>query len=191
MINQLISIAGRAIREPAVNTTAAMASVPAAATGLRAVGISTDLDPTMLANGLAEANLWITLGMVALFGGLGGIVAELLSLHGRIELPHRVRRGTSGKRSRLADPRYEIDLGIVSRLLLGATAALALLALYAPTSPTALVVNGMIAGSAATGVFRLAQGRLLARPQAPAPRTHKPAVKSQLTVLGGSQSSAV
>jgi hypothetical protein len=36
---------------------------------------------------------------------------------------------------------------------------------YAPTSPTALVVTGLIAGSAATGVFRLAQARLLVQPQ--------------------------
>ena len=65
------------------------------------------------------------------------------------------------QRSRLADPKNMVDLGILSRLLLGATAALAVLSVFAPTSATALVVNALIAGSAATGVFRLLQARFL------------------------------
>src|SRR5712691_660976 len=165
MISQLISILSRAIREPAIHTTAALASVPAANAGLKAVGISTDLDPSALAGGLFAPTLWITLGVAAAFGGLCGIVAELISLRGCVELPHRVRRSAGARRSRLADPRYEVDLGIIARLLLGAAAALALLSLYAPTSPTALVANALIAGSAATGVFRMVQGRMLARGQ--------------------------
>src|SRR5258708_11482564 len=165
MISQSISFLGRAIREPAVHATAALASFPAADAGLKAVGVSTELDPTALANGLFEPTLWLTLGMAALFGGLGGIVAELISLHGRIELPPRVKRGARVQRSRLADPRYEVDLGILARLLLGGAAALALLSVYAPTSPTALIVNALIAGSAATGVFRMVQGRMLRRCQ--------------------------
>src|ERR1700694_586670 len=180
MISQLIFFVGRAIREPAVHTTAAVASLPAAAAGLHAVGMSTELDPTVLDSGLVDPQLWLTLGMAALFGSLGGVVAELISLHGRIELPHRVKRGGNLRRTRLADPRNEIDLGIVSRLLLGATAALALLSLYAPTSATALVVNALIAGSAATGVFRLVQGRLLARAQGSGASTQK-TPKPQLT----------
>jgi hypothetical protein len=71
----------------------------------------------------------------------------------------QARQGT--RQSRLGDPRYELDLGILSRVLLGAAAGLALLAIYAPTSPTALVVNALIAGSAATGVFRAVQARML------------------------------
>jgi hypothetical protein len=165
MISQLISILSRAIREPAIHTTAALASVPAANAGLKAVGISTDLDPSALAGGLFAPTLWITLGVAAAFGGLGGMVAELISLRGHVELPHRVRRSAATRRVRLADPRYEVDLGIIARLLLGAAAALALLSLYAPTSPTALVANALIAGSAATGVFRMVQGRMLSSGQ--------------------------
>jgi hypothetical protein len=162
MLNESMLLIGRVVKEPAVHTTAAVASIPAATAGLHAVGIATDLDTTMLASGFFDANLWITLGIAALFGAMGGVVAELLSLHGNIELPHRVRRRTTAvKRTRLADPRYEIDLGIVSRLVLGAAAGLALLSVYAPTSATALVVNTLVAGSAATGLFRLVQGRLL------------------------------
>jgi hypothetical protein len=117
-----------------------------------------------------------------MFGGLGGIVAELLSLHGHIEVPHRVRPGTGAKRARLSNPRYEVDLGIFSRLLLGAAAGVALLALYAPPSATALVVNALIAGSAATGFLRLVQGRLLAR--------DKPSTASSKPSSAGRQSSA-
>jgi len=178
MISQMMIFAGRAVREPAVHSVAALASVPAAAAGLHAVGMSTDVDPGALANGLFDPRLWITLGVAATFGGLGGIVAELISLHGRIELPHRVRRRPGVRRARLADARYEVDLGVVSRVLLGAAAALALLSLYAPTSATALVVNALIAGSAATGVFRVVQGRLL----------QGAVVSGQGSVVGGQKS---
>jgi hypothetical protein len=102
-----------------------------------------------------------------------------------------VPQSSNVKRSRLADPRHEIDLGIAARVVLGATAGLALLSVYAPTNPTALVVNALIAGSAATAVFRIVQGRMLARVEGPAPRAQKAAPKPQLTVVGGSQSSAV
>jgi hypothetical protein len=176
MITQLLLTMGRLVKDPAVHTTAAIASMPAAAAGLHAVGLSTDLDTRTLAIGLLDSQLWLTLGMAAVFGGIGGVMAELLSLHGNIELPHRVKRGSSLKRSRLADPRYEIDLGIVSRLLLGAAAGLALLSMYAPTSPTALLVNALIAGSTATGLFRLVQGRLLGRGLPPVSRRSAPAL---------------
>ena len=162
MISQSIDLLGRLTKEPAVHTTAALASLPATAAGLHAVGLTTDLDTIALTAGLLESGLWLTLGVAAAFGAVGGVVAELLSLHGNIELPHRNKRGAvSIKRSRFADPRNEVDLGIVARMLLGAAAGLALLSIYAPTSPTALVANALIAGSAGTGVFRIVQGRLL------------------------------
>jgi hypothetical protein len=148
-------------REPTLQAAAVVASAPATAAGLRAVGISTDLDTQLLAQGLVDSTLWFSLALAALFGALGGFVAELLSLHGNIELPHRVKRSHT-TRTRLADPRDMIDLGVISRMLLGAAAALALLSVYAPTTATALLVNALIAGSAATAVFRLVQGRLLA-----------------------------
>ena len=148
-------------REPTLQAAAVVASAPATAAGLRAVGISTDIDTQLLAAGLVEPTLWLSLTLATLFGALGGFVAELLSLHGNIELPHRVKFSRI-RRTRLADPQFMIDLGVVSRMLLGAAAALALLSVYAPTSATALLVNALVAGSAATAVFRLVQGRLLA-----------------------------
>jgi hypothetical protein len=163
MIGQVLVGIANAARDRAVQAVSTMFLVPVAATTMHAAGLSNDIDTASLAHGLLEAGLWLTLAMAALFGGLGGVVAELLSLHGHIELPHRAQRRGSLKRCRLANPRYEIDLGIFSRMLLGATAALALLAVFTPSNPTSLVVNALIAGSAATSVFRLVQGRMLAK----------------------------
>jgi hypothetical protein len=154
----------RLLSDSNVRTTAAVVAAPIAVAGLHATGVSADLDTNELGGGLVAAHLWLTLSLVAGFGALGGVVAELLSLHGNIELPHRVV-GRRLRRSRLAEPQHMVDLGIISRLLLGATAALAVLSVYAPTSPTALVVTALIAGSAATGVFRLVQARLLIQPR--------------------------
>jgi hypothetical protein len=163
---------GRIVREPTVQRTAALVAVPVSVAGLQAIGISTDLDTRELGMRLIEAHLWLTLTLVAGFGALGGVVAELLSLQGNIELPHRVSRHRR-QRSRLAEAKHMVDLGIVSRLLLGATAALAVLSIYAPTNATALVVTALIAGSAATGVFRVVQSRLIGNAQAHARRERK------------------
>jgi hypothetical protein len=186
MLSQSAVVLGRIVKEPALHTTAALASVPATAAGLRAVGISTDLDVAALGSGLLRGELWMVVGFAALFGALGGVVAELLSLHGNIEMPHRHRRQRL-KRLRLADPRNEYDLGIVSRLALGAAAGVALLAIYAPTSPVALIANTLIAGSAATGLFRLVQKRLLVNSQVVAPKAEAPAPpsKAKLSVVNG------
>ena len=189
MFSQIAMLVSRIIREPAVHTTAAVASVPATAEVLHVVGVNTDIDVIGLSIGLSTGEFWAVIGIAALFGALGGVVAELLSLHGNVELPHRHRRraiASSSRRLRLADPRNEYDLGIVSRMALGAAAGVALLALYAPSSPTSLVANALIAGSAATGLFRLVQRRLLAnaqsRPEAQA--APKPtAAKAKLSVV--------
>jgi hypothetical protein len=164
---------GRLAREPRVQAIAAITAAPAIAAGLQAVGVSTDLDIPGLTRGLLDAQFWLMLSTVAGFGALGGVAAELLSLDGNIELPHRVRRARGNRRTRLAEPRHMLDLGVFSRLLLGAAAALAVLALYAPTSPTALVVTALIAGSTATGVFRIAHARLLGAGQEPPRRERK------------------
>src|SRR5262249_3698452 len=74
----------------------------------------------------------------------------------------------------------EIDLGIFSRILLGAAAALALLTFDAPGNATALVVNSLIAGSAATGVLKLVQGRMLARAQQAAPKKSDEPARAKL-----------
>jgi hypothetical protein len=157
--------------------------MPATVTTLHATGISKDPDAATLSSGLLVGGMWITLTFAAAFGGLGGIVAELLSLHGHVELPHRAKPRARNGRGRPIGPSHEIDLGIFSRMLLGAAAALALLSLDAPGNATALVVNSLIAGSAATGVLRLVQGRMLARTQQPAPKKSEDSSRAKLKVV--------
>jgi hypothetical protein len=163
MIGQTAVVAGhvaRLARTPHFAATSATVGAGGTVAGLRVLGITPDLDPQVLARGLQDGNLWFALVLAAAFGAIGGLVAELLSLHGNIELPHRVKRG-QGNRTRLADPRDMVDLGVLSRMLLGASAALALLSAYTPTTASALLVNGLIAGYASTAVFRFVQARLL------------------------------
>jgi hypothetical protein len=185
MFGQFVVIVSSAWQSRLVQTALAAMVLPVTATTLRATGISNDVDPAKLSDGLVQSSLWMALAAAALFGGLGGVVAELLSLRGHIELPHRIkpRRGAS-RRTRLSDPRHEVDLGIFSRVLLGAAAALALLALDTPGNATALVVNALIAGSASTAVFRMVQGRMLAKAQAAAAeKQSKPAPRTGLSVV--------
>src|SRR3712207_6067753 len=92
----------RIAREPNVHTAAVLVAAPVTAAGLHAVGITTDLPTSTLAMGLVNPDLWFTLAITGLFGGTGGFIAELLSLQGNIELPHRVKRGRA-KRTRLAE----------------------------------------------------------------------------------------
>jgi hypothetical protein len=185
MFGQFVVFVASAWQSRLVQGALAAMVLPVTATTLKATGLSNDVDPAKLSDGLAQSSLWVALAAAALFGGLGGVVAELISLHGHIELPHRIkpRKGTT-RRTRLADPNYEIDLGIISRVLLGGAAALALLALDAPGNATVLVVNALIAGSAATAVFRLVQGRMLGKNQpSAADKPAKPAPRTALSVV--------
>jgi len=185
MFGQFVVNVASAWQSRLVQGALAAMVLPVTATTLRATGLSNDVDPAKLSDGLVQSSLWVVLAAAGLFGGLGGVVAELISLRGHIELPHRIKpRKGAGRRMRLADPNYEIDLGIFSRVLLGAAAALALLALDAPGNATALVVNALIAGSAATAVFRLVQGRMLGKNQpAAADKPGKPAPRTGLSVV--------
>jgi len=181
MIGPLITGVASVGRSRAVQAGSAALLMPATATTLHATGISKDLDAGTLSSGLLIGGMWFTLSIAAVFGGLGGVVAELLSLHGHVELPHKAKPRL--RNGRPIGPSHEIDLGIFSRMLLGAAAGLALLTFDAPGTATALVVNSLIAGSAATGVLRLVQGRMLARAQQPAPRRSEGSARGKLTVV--------
>jgi hypothetical protein len=161
LTNTALSTIERIGREPGLQTAAVLGAAPATAAGLHALGVAIDLDATALSDGLVQSHLWFVLGLSALFGAIGGFIAELLCLHGNIELPHRKSISRS-KHSRFANTRHLIDLGILSRMLVGAAAALSVLSVYAPQTPTALLVDALIAGSAGTAVFRLVQARFLA-----------------------------
>ncbi|HEY1294030.1 MAG TPA: hypothetical protein VGJ60_13205 [Chloroflexota bacterium] len=183
MFGQLVDTANRATRSRIVQAWLTALVVPAAATTLHAVGVSTDMNTALVTQGLVDPSVWFILAVCALFGGLGGIVAELLSLHGHIEMPHRVRPRSRNKPTRLADPRNEIDLGIFARIALGSAAALALLAIVTPGGAPALIVNALIAGSAATAVLRLVQGRVLGKSDPAQARAATQPTRSKLSVV--------
>lgn len=98
-----------------------------------------------------------------LWGAMGGLVYELILLKGGIELPHLPDASELPEEGLPhATARYLLDLGILSRLLIGAAAALAIFWVLPTRTGTALIATSLIAGSAGTAVFRSLQDRLVA-----------------------------
>ncbi len=67
---------------------------------------------------------WIFLLVVAFFGALGGLVYELMTLRGRLELPHRADDVAADEDLPGAVARYLYDLGLLGRMIIGALAAI-------------------------------------------------------------------
>ena len=95
-------------------------------------------------------------------GGMGGVVYELLILQGNFEWPHPPDPDEITDKLPYAIPKHLYDLGILARVIIGATAALAALLVLSPSSTTTLLATSLVAGSAGTSVFRSIQDRLLA-----------------------------
>jgi hypothetical protein len=113
-----------------------------------------------LVAGLTPA-FWSGIGVAAVFGALGGLIYELILLRGAVEWPHRPRDGEVPKVPYI-EARYLWSLGVASRLVIGAGAALAVMAVITPDTTLKLVATSLIAGSAGTSVFRSMQDRLIA-----------------------------
>ncbi|MCE7987564.1 MAG: hypothetical protein DYG89_40895 [Caldilinea sp. CFX5] len=115
----------------------------------------------MIGETLANLPLWAALAVTLVGGALGGIVYELLILHGNIEMPHRLTAAEQMENPH-AIASYMYDLGIWARVLIGAFAAVAALVVVNPESVVKLLATAIIAGSAGTSIFRSLQDRLLA-----------------------------
>src|SRR5262245_23434391 len=98
MIGPLIIRIASVGQSRAVQAGLAALLMPATVTTLHATGISKDPDAATLSSGLLMGGMWLTLSMAAVFGGLGGIVAELLSLHSHVEMPHRAKPRARNRR---------------------------------------------------------------------------------------------
>ncbi|MBX3015360.1 MAG: hypothetical protein KF832_27820 [Caldilineaceae bacterium] len=109
----------------------------------------------------ANLPLWLALVVTLLGGAIGGVVYELLILHGNIEMPHRLTAAEQMENPH-AIASYMYDLGIWARVLIGAFAAVAALVVVNPESLIKLLATAIIAGSAGTSIFRSLQDRLLA-----------------------------
>jgi hypothetical protein len=110
---------------------------------------------------LAGLPLWLALLLTLSSGAIGGVVYELLILHGNIELPHRLT-ATEAVDNPHAVAQYMYDLGIWARVLIGAFAAVAALLVIDPETILTLISSTLIAGSAGTSIFRSLQDRMLA-----------------------------
>ena len=110
---------------------------------------------------LANLPLWSALLITLVGGAIGGVVYELLILHGNIEMPHRLTAAEQMENPH-AIATYMYDLGIWARVAIGAFAAVASLVVVNPESLVKLLATAIIAGSAGTSIFRSLQDRLLA-----------------------------
>jgi hypothetical protein len=79
------------------------------------------LDTRLLADTMTTGDFRLVLALTLIFGGLGGLVYELMVLQGSVEQPHRVKEGG-----------WVYDLGVIGRMLMGAMAAVAALFAISP-----------------------------------------------------------
>lgn len=110
---------------------------------------------------LAGLPLGVGLLITLFAGAIGGVVYELLILQGNIELPHKLTEAEAVDNPH-AVAKFMYDLGIWSRVIIGASAALAALLVIEPENSFKLMASALIAGSAGTAIFRSLQDRLLA-----------------------------
>lgn len=107
---------------------------------------------------------WVFLLVVAVFGALGGLVYELMTLRGRLEMPHRADDVAADEDLSGAVARYLYDMGLLGRMIIGALAAIVVvwpLGLV-DSGPLAVLSGSIVAGAAGIAVFRSLQDRLMA-----------------------------
>ncbi|MDP3047739.1 MAG: DUF4257 domain-containing protein [Chloroflexota bacterium] len=107
------------------------------------------LDTKYLADTMTQGDFRLVLVLTLVFGGLGGLVYELMVLQGSVEQPHRVKEGG-----------WVYDLGVIGRMLMGAMAAVAALFVISPEDAYKLVAVSVIAGASASAIFKSLQARV-------------------------------
>jgi hypothetical protein len=112
--------------------------------------------PLNVLQDLRKLEFWVFLLTTLVAGAIGGIVYELLTLEGKFEMPHLLNAQADGSGSGI------ISLGIISRVFIGAFAAIASLLFLSPTSTIELIAMGVIVGSIGTSIFRSMQDRIIA-----------------------------
>lgn len=115
--------------------------------------------------GYASYGLATAWGLI--FGGLGGLVFELLRLRGLLPLPYVYPAGQMPSTDLYsADgyirPKRVVDLGFLARVFVGAMAALAVLLVVAPPQRMQFIAATILAGSAGASIFDLLRARLTA-----------------------------
>lgn len=122
-------------------------------------------EPAIIPGGFQ--NLILALFWTVLFGGLGGVVFELLRLRGNLALPYRYAEGEMQAHDIFKDdgyvtPKRVVDLGFLARVFVGSMAAIAILLVISPATPMKLFATAVIAGSAGASIFDTLRARLQA-----------------------------
>lgn len=112
-------------------------------------------------------NILVALLITLVGGCLGGIVYELLSLQGNVELPHRYQTDEASPDNEFRIAGYAIagnlyDLGMMARIFIGGMSALAALLLVTPADIFKLLATSLVAGSAGASIFDMLRARLTA-----------------------------
>ncbi len=107
------------------------------------------LDAKKLADTMALPEFRIVLLATIIFGGLGGLVYELMILQGNVEQPHKVKENA-----------WVYDLGVWGRIIMGSLAAMIALLVISPEDAYKLVAISVVAGSSASAIFKSMQSRV-------------------------------
>jgi hypothetical protein len=124
---------------------------------------TTDLDIAALASGFGDWEFWVTILATLIAGAAGGVVYELITLQGNIEIYHKLDEDEiAALLSSSVKAKFLIDFGIWARVIIGALAALSVLFVFSPPTTIALISMAVIAGSAGSAIFGALQDRLKA-----------------------------
>jgi hypothetical protein len=143
---------------------------------------------------------WLTVVVLLIAGAFGGISYELLLRGGAIELPHRVRPDAVGRKYTHAPAESLIATGFVGRGVVGASAALSVLLVLAPSSAHAALALGVTSGAAAPALIRLMRRQLMfaadlltrmqREPRDPQPRAESESTRPASSTPAGSPAPA-
>ncbi len=97
-------------------------------------------------------SLWIDIPLAFIFGALGGIAAELVDLNGDISIPHKESDNTK---------KFNYSLGLLSKVIVGGIAALALFFIVDTTDAFKFVGATVVAGFGGSATLVAAKEKLL------------------------------
>ena len=162
------AITGEIIVKP---VAVALSSSPYVAIGAGAVGMhafGAQAPWSELANSYLEPRFWLTFVVIALCGGLGGVVYELVRWRGMIELPHRVGSAEANESNPDAPTSAMLDLGVIGRAISGGAAAVAVQWILPPGNAEATLALAVTAGLTASPLIRTLRRQIVALANRPA-----------------------
>ncbi len=136
-----------------VVTVCFLATVPAYSVSFNSA--QERVTPAAVTADLLKPELWIMLLTTSITGAMGGAIYELINHEGKCEMPSWMARKVEGQTVERI-----LNLGAISRIFIGAFAAIASLLFLSPSNTMELIAMGVIVGSIGTSVFRSMQDRI-------------------------------